>query len=182
MRKTLAILFSFILLFAAGGYRIVLTVQIKNANRSLEAKIDEKQYNEADLVEFKVALNMPYQTRQTAFERHYGEININGTAYTYVERMVDGDTLVLKCIPNKEKQELKNTADALARSNSGQQQENNGKNQVAPILKLFSGDYDDKTVTPGYSISSIPIHQTYATYCAALCNGENGAPFQPPKC
>lgn len=169
------------LLFTAGGYRILLAVQEQKAGRSLEAMIDDKQYKESDLVVIKVALNMPYQTRQTPVERHYGEIRINGMAYRYVERMVNGDTLVLKCLPDETKQALSKTADALATSNSNQQQDNNGKNQNFSLLKLLSGDYDDRTASTNITATVNLSSDTYNQYDVSLSTGTTGTPFQPPR-
>jgi len=153
-----------VLLFNLGGYRLLIaSLQIK-ADAKLESVIDNRDYNEAELVEIKVSLNMPYQQRYTGFERHYGEINIDGKAYTYVQRKIDGDMLILKCIANNEKQLLKNTAADITKSNSGQDQDTNGKKQSTSLLKIFSGDYDNNifSLLPVYSASDKTTASSYA--------------------
>ena len=124
---------------------------------------------------------MPYQERYTEFERHYGEINIDGKAYTYVKRKIEGNVLVLKCIANESKQELTKTADNLAKSNSGQEQENNGTKQSSSVLKIFSGDYDDKNQLCFLSVNDISRSLLTTDYAATLNDVLIKTPHQPPK-
>lgn len=72
----------------------------KAANRQLETALDNNSYDNSQLIEFKVALNLPYQTSNYSYERYNGEIDINGTQYKYVKRKVVDDTLYVMCIPN----------------------------------------------------------------------------------
>jgi hypothetical protein len=182
LRKIAAISFILILAFNLCGYRLLISVLQTKADAKLEARIDNNDYDESQLVEMRVALNLPYQERYTEFERHYGEIMIDGKAYTYVKRKMEGDVLVLKCIANECRQQLKKTADNLAKSNSGQEQENNGKKQSSSLLKTFSGEYDDKNnLTPmdGIAITAaIPA----SSYIALLKDALIKTPYQPPKC
>jgi hypothetical protein len=156
-------------------------MQTKEAAK-LEARIDKSDYDESQLVEMRVTLNLPYQNRYTDFERHYGEITIDGKAYTYVKRKMEGDVLVLKCIANESKQQLNNTADNLAKSNSGQDQENNGKKQSSSLLKAFSGDYDDKNNCAAIPENNCTSATLMARYIAAVKDVLIKTPHQPPKC
>ena len=106
MRKTAAILLTLILLFNLCGYRILINFLQQKADTKLETRIDNSEYDESQLIEIRVLMNMPYQQRYTAFERHYGEIEIDGKSYTYVKRKIEGDVLILKCIVNQSKEEL----------------------------------------------------------------------------
>lgn len=180
MRKTAAILFILILAFNLCGYRFVLSVLQQKADIRLESRIDNHEYDESQLVEMRVKLDLPYQSRFTEFERHYGEINIDGKEYTYVKRKIEGDVLVLKCIANESREQLNKTAGNMARANSGQDQENNGKKQTTAI-KSFSGDFDDKNqffnldITAGLSL-------VQATgYAASLADVLVLTPHQPPR-
>ena len=77
----------------------------------LEEKVDNKRYDEKDLISIKTKLDLPYYTSSPQFERAYGSITINGTSYQYVKRRVYKDTLELLCLPNQAKtkmQSLKN--------------------------------------------------------------------------
>jgi hypothetical protein len=180
LRKFAAILLIVVLVFNLGGYRFLISSLQTKADNRLEAVIDNQQYDDADLVELRVTLQMPYQDRYTDFERHYGEITIDGKAYTYVKRKIEGDVLVLKCIPNNSKQELNKTADDLVKSNSGQDRDNNGKKQTS-ALKVFSGDYDDKTQFCLLAESNSYSNTLAASYAASLNDVLISIPHQPPK-
>ena len=89
---------------------------------------------------------MPYQASQSNYERHYGEMEINGKIYTYVKRKVEEGYLVLKCIPNTAKQDIKNADNVLFTANNGLDQEHNNDKNNSPLNNLFKSifsDYDD---------------------------------------
>ena len=182
MRKIAAILCILILAFNLCGYRLLISILQTKADAKLEARIDNNEYDESQLIEMRVSLNLPYQVRYTDFERHYGEITIDGKAYTYVKRKMEGDVLVLKCIANESKQQLKKTEDNLAKSNSGQDQDNNGKKQSSSLLKAFSGEYDDKNNFAALAEKEITIAALSARYIAAVQDVLIKTPHQPPKC
>ena len=107
MKKLAAILLIAILFFNWYGYRIVTNILTQDSDKQLEARLDNNQYDESSLIEIRVALNVPYQNNQAEFERHYGEIEVNGKYYTYVKRKIDNGFLVLKCIQNYYKEKIK---------------------------------------------------------------------------
>jgi hypothetical protein len=181
LRKIAAILFVLVLAFNLWGYRMVLSFLQQKADQRLESRIDNNEYDESQLVEMRVQMDLPYQSRFTDFERHYGEIVINGKAYTYVKRKIEGDVLILKCIANESKQQLRNASDNLAKSNSGQDQENNGKKQHTPV-KSFGGDYDDKHQFCDYHAAIILSRVQSAGYAASLSDVIVLTPHQPPRC
>ncbi len=180
MKKFAAILLTLILLFNAGGYRLVIDLMQQKADNKLEARLDNSDYDESQLIEMRVSLNMPYQNRNTDFERHYGEINIDGKVYTYVKSKVEGDVLVLKCIANESKEQLKNTADNLAKSNGNQEQDNN-KKQSTSLLKIFSGDFDDKNLSFCLSAKYTSNSVLSGRYSDELKEALLLTPYHPPK-
>lgn len=146
MKKVAAILLMCLLLFSWYGYRFVTNYLQKKADRLLESRIDVNDYDESQLIEIKVALNMPYQNNWTDYERHYGEIDINGKIYTYVKRKIEGGYLILKCIPNIAKQNIRNADNILFKMNNGLDQEHSSSKNNLPInivIKNFLSDYDD---------------------------------------
>jgi hypothetical protein len=181
LRKGIAISLLLLLLFNLCGYRFVIASLQKKADTKLEASIDKREYNESDLIEVRMAMNLPYQERYTEFERHYGEVTIDGKAYTYVASKIEGDILILKCIANQSKQVLKNTASEMAKANSGHDQDNNGKKQTSSFTKIFSGDYDDKN-----QFCMLPLNE-WVTVALAKSYADNlpdavvQTPHQPPK-
>ena len=149
MKKIAAILLICLLLFNWYGYRFVTNYLQQQADRQLETRIDLNQYDESQLVEIRVALDMPYQNDQPTFERHYGEIEINGKIFTYVKRKVENGYLVLKCLPNVAKQEIKTADNILFKVNNGIDQEHsNSKNSpISSNIKNIFSDYDDYSFT-----------------------------------
>jgi hypothetical protein len=146
VRKIAAILLICLLLFNWYGYRFVTNYLQQKADRQLENRIDLNDYDESQLIEIRVALDMPYQNNQSNFERHYGEIEINGRIYTYVKRKIEDGYLVLKCIPNTTKQDIKTADNILFNANNGLDQEHSGSKNNSPInnvTKSIFTDYDD---------------------------------------
>ena len=145
VRKIAAILLICLLVFNWYGYRFVTGYFQKKADTQLEAKIDLNDYDESQLMEIRVALDMPYQVSSSAFERHYGEIELNGKIYAYVKRKIENGYLVLKCIPNTVKENIKNADNILFTANNGLDQEHNGKSNspLSNIFKSIFSDYDD---------------------------------------
>ena len=126
------------------GYRLVISIMWDSATEQMNAAIDSGEYTEAGMVEIKIPLNMPYQERLTGFERHYGEITVEGKLYIFVKSKITGAEMILKCIPNNKKQQLKNASDILAKANSVQDTEQGGKKQSSSVSKIFSEEYDKK--------------------------------------
>ena len=83
----------------------------QKADIELEARLDEHDYDDAQLIEMRVTLDLPYQTNWTNFERVDGEIEINGIHYKYVKRKVQDGQLVLLCLPNETKMRLQTARD-----------------------------------------------------------------------
>ncbi len=108
LKKLLTILLLSIYLFNLIGYNLVFQYLIDNSDIQLAHNINSKQIDERNLVEVKVALNMPYLSNTKNYERVDGQIELNGVAYNYVKRKVSGDTLYLLCVPNFSKTQLCN--------------------------------------------------------------------------
>jgi hypothetical protein len=134
-----------LLVFNWVGYKLLVNYLEKKADHQLESRIDVNDYDESQLLEIRVSLNLPYQNTWTEFERCYGEIEIDGNYYTYVKRKIEQDALVLKCIANRKKQTIKNTGNILFKAINGIDQEQNGKSQlpVTSLIKTLFSDFDD---------------------------------------
>ena len=89
------------------GYRLLTDYLQHRADQRLEARFDLNDYDESQLLEMRVALNMPYQAQSSDFERIDGEIEIDGIQYKYVKRKIEMGELVLLCLPNHSKMQLK---------------------------------------------------------------------------
>lgn len=111
LRKLAAILLLGVLIFNWIGYRLVTDFLQHHADIQLEARLDQHDYDDSQLIELKVTLDLPYQTNWTDFERVNGEIEINGIHYKYVKRKVQNGQLVLMCLPHESKMRLQTARD-----------------------------------------------------------------------
>jgi len=107
VKQLLALSLLFVHLFNLCGYTYLFRYLKQQSTEQITTQIDRHQYIDSELVEVKVALNLPYVNSSNSYERHEGEITIHGKHHNYVKRKVSGDTLYLLCLPNTEKDELK---------------------------------------------------------------------------
>ena len=95
-----------ILLFNWVGYRFFSDFLQHRADAQLEARIENNDYRDDQLIEIRIPLNLPYQANWQSFERFDGEIDVRGVHYKYVKRKIYNDSLILLCLPNKAKQNI----------------------------------------------------------------------------
>lgn len=144
MRRLTAIFLLLTLFFNLVGYKMLLQYWETEANNRLEVKIDKQEYDEKELVEMKIPLTVPYGNSSKEFERFSGEIDIAGVHYKYVQRKVYNDSLILLCIPNKEKTQIATAREAFSVLINELQKEtsnkkSSGTNSLA--LKFSLSDY-----------------------------------------
>jgi len=109
MKQTAAIFLLVIFSFNMFGYRVVYNYLANKADTKLELALDEKVYDDADLISIKQATNLPYYSNSNSFKRLDGEINVDGTIYKYVKVRVFKDSLELLCIPHLSKMKIENS-------------------------------------------------------------------------
>ena len=143
VRKILAILLLGVHLFNLGGYRLVFSNLENKMGNQMVARIDRSDYDDKDLIEVKVPVNLPYHTNWQDFERYDGEIQIAGVHYNYVKRKLQNDTLILMCIPNTDKMKLFNARETFFSLVNDMQQTESGKNLPLPVkpVKIFMAEY-----------------------------------------
>ena len=183
LKKFAAILLIAILAFNWYGYRIVTTILTKKSDQQLEAKLDKEEYDESQLLEVRVALNVPYQLDQAEFERHYGEMEVDGKYYTYVKRKVENGYLILKCIPNSDKEKIKSAADDFFKQTNGLEgnQPDKKQNNTASFAKNFWSEYDDRETN--YTIDALSALRTenFISNTSHLSDIYRSTPAQPPE-
>ena len=155
----------------------------KDADKQLEARLDDNKYDESQLIEMRVALDVPYQTSQSEFERHYGEIEIDGKYYSYVKRKIENGYLVLKCIPNSSKQMIKAAGNDFFKNANGLDQTNKDQKQGSNnnLAKNFWSEYDGREADFNIAHFSLFIDQQYADKEFGLTNMISKLPGQPPE-
>ncbi|MFT3937072.1 MAG: hypothetical protein QM726_25825 [Chitinophagaceae bacterium] len=185
LKKIASILLLGILLFNWCGYRWVINIMQQNADNKLEARLDKHDYEESQLLEIKVPLNMPYQTDWADFERVNGEIEVNGIHYKYVKRKIQDGQLVLKCIPNQTKQQLETAKKDFFKITNDIQQDNGAKksgNTGSTLVKSALGDYDNLQQLNFSARYAIQAETSYNVYQMQLVTDLlHSMPEQPPK-
>ncbi|HZI52243.1 MAG TPA: hypothetical protein VFD56_00960 [Chitinophagaceae bacterium] len=183
MKKLAAILLIAILSFNWYGYRIVTSILSKNADKKLELRLDNNQYDESQLIELRVSLNLAYQNDQGDFERHYGEIEIDGMYYTYVKRKIEDGYLIVKCIPNRSKEQIKEAGNDYFKMTNGldQNQPDKKQNSNSNLAKNFWSEYDGRETDFTIDIFSELIRKHFRNSSTALYGICLSSPGQPPE-
>jgi hypothetical protein len=185
LKKIASILLLGILLFNWCGYRWVINLVQQQEDTKLEARLDRNEYDESQLIEIKVPVNMPYQTDWAGFERYDGEIEVNGIHYKYVKRKVQDGQLVLKCIPNQTKQRLESAKDDLFKISNDLQQDNAAKKSSTPVSTLVKnalGDYDNLQQLNIAALYAALSEQSYNVYqFSPVTDLQHSTPEQPPE-
>lgn len=164
------------------GYRLLISVLSEKAVQEQEVTIDNNNFDEESLIELRIPMSLPYQNRQTGFERYYGEIKLDGKIYTYVKMKIDGDQVVLKCLPNKEKQYLVTASGNMASANSSHNMDQTGKKHSFSAVKTIGADYENRNQFFVLCHGLITNNSTYFNYYSALPEISIMIPHQPPKC
>lgn len=120
------------------------------ADRQLLNQLDHNIYDETQLVEIKIPMNLPYQPNWEGYQRFDGELEFGGILYQYVKRKVSNDTLYLLCIPNTKKMHLETAKNELFKLTIDFNQNDNSKNpgnSRVISFKSLQGEYDDYSFT-----------------------------------
>lgn len=106
LKKITAILLLSVHCFNMAGYQLFFNHLIKRTDQKMSTRIDKNNYQKDDLVELKIALNLPYYSDWKDYERFDGEIELNHVVHRYVMRKITNDTLFLLCLPDYDKTKL----------------------------------------------------------------------------
>jgi hypothetical protein len=178
-----AAILMFIFLFNLVGYRFVVDYMQKQSDEKLEVCLDNKKYNESQLIEIKIPVNLAYQTSWSQYERYDGQVNLNGITYKYVKRKLCNDTLYLKCIPNTQRMQLQAAKNEFFKNNNDITQNNSSKksdNSKSVTLKKMITEYDEQ-VLPLNTNFLFTTQKSYWLYLQnRIINSVHISPEQPP--
>ena len=144
-------------------------------------QLDNNEYADADLIELKVAMHLPYNADWKEYERYTGQIEIEGVHYNYVKRKISSDTMYLLCIPNHDKTLLYDTKYDIAEEINDRSP--GSKKNSEPASKKISqvNEYD-------FSLSPLSIESFIAKEPAFnsfevphLCSSFIPGAAQPPE-
>jgi hypothetical protein len=184
MKKIAALLLLGILTFNWFGYRLYIAIVENSENNKLEARLDENNYDESDLVSIKIsAIDLPYYTNSKLFERVDGHVEINGIKYKFVKRRMFNNCLEFLCIPNKTAMSLQTAKDNYFKSINdiqiGTQSKKSGSQQSSS--KNLSFEYyllNNSLIGNHYALS---IHNGSDLHQAYLSSSFLSLPEQPPE-
>ena len=154
------------------------------ADVKLEARLDRNDYDESQLIELRVPINLPYHNDWKEFERFSGSIEINGVHYNYVKRKVEKGELVLLCLPNDEKQQVQTTRDQFFKLVNDLQQPGSNKksdqNNSTAFKNLLSEYQKEKN---NWQIIALAATRVTAVPNADLIQSQywGDSPEQPPE-
>jgi hypothetical protein len=148
---------------------------------TLNKKIDAHEYNEAELIEFQIPLQMPYYS-DSKYESCYGEIKVNNEHYRYVKRKVSNNILYVMCLPHREKDNIAAVKSNLAKSLNGIQDNNVPQQQKQQsFIKLMLSEFLSDDLVKGITLQYIP-HQHIHSFKFTLSPQFNpGTTGQPPE-
>ena len=177
-----AAILMFILLFNSVGYRFVVDYMQKESDERLEVRFDKNEYDESQLIEIKIPVNVAYQTSWSEYERYDGEVEMDGITYKYVKRKLCNDTLYLKCIPNTQKMQLQAAKNDFFKNNNDIAQNSSKKsdNSKSVALKELIGEYDEHNfLFKPYLLSA--TQQLFGLYLQKkIITSAHISPEQPP--
>ena len=172
------------LLFNWFGYRLVFNYLQQQKDNQLEAKFDRNAYDESQLFEIRIPLNLPYQNKWSAFERYDGEVKYKGIIYKYVKRKVENNTLVLLCYPNSDKMHLANAQDEFFKLANDVQQNNQSKKPAQQNTQAFKNLITEYVQQENnWQVNALTIMKgLYIEYnFTSLSEGHLPSPEQPPE-
>jgi hypothetical protein len=153
----------------------------QNATQRLEEKIDAGQYSEAQLVEIKIPLQIPYYS-DTKYEACYGETQFNGEHYRYVKRKISDNTLYLLCLPHREKDNIAAVKTDFIKSVNDIQNNNAPQKQGPPsFIKLMLSEFlqEQKMNDPGLQLSV--LQKVYSQNSRFISQFDPQTAAQPPE-
>lgn len=182
LKQLLAILLLLIHLFYSGGYRLVFDRLEAQTGDRMITRIDADAYDERDLIEVRVPVNLPYQANWPEFERYNGEVYMDGVHYNYVKRKMHNDTLILLCLPNQEKTHLLNARETFFSLVNDLQQDVPVKQAPAPVK--FAKFVQTECIMTELEL---PVPHMFASalsnlqcHTASLLDSHERSPEQPP--
>jgi hypothetical protein len=144
VKRIASILLLAVLFFNWIGYRFFSAYMENHANTTLEAQLDQNNYDENELISIKVpAEHLAYYNNSKQFDRVDGEIEINGIQYKYVKRRIYNDSLEYLCIPNNTVMKLRSAKDEFFKLVNDLQHNGQGKKTTphSNSSRNFIADY-----------------------------------------
>ena len=183
MRKLASILMLGIFTFNIAGYQLIYNYLTSRSDAALEQQLDEKTYNEADLISIKQATNLPYYTNNETFQRIDGEVEIDGIKYKYVKSRIYNDSLEMLCIPHTAKMKIEQSKNEYAAATHDFQQDNSKKKSgsESKTCQKSLNEYEEQTLAALNSSVTVTKNKFGSFYTVPETNHFFNTPEQPPE-
>jgi len=106
LKKLIAAILLFIILFNIGGQLAIHQYLIFASDRLFNEQINKGNYKVDDLFEVKIPVKMPTIQDWTEYASICGQVQFKNNSYNYVKIKMTRDTVYLVCVPNYEKTRL----------------------------------------------------------------------------
>jgi hypothetical protein len=99
LKKLFTILLIAVFAFANFGYNLYKTVVQYQANKHAVAQINNGTYQNNNVVEVVLPLDLPYaNNQQSSYTRYEGSFEHAGIVYHYIEKKISNGKVYLKCL------------------------------------------------------------------------------------
>jgi hypothetical protein len=145
MRKLVAIFMLSIFTFNIAGYQLMYNYMENRSDAALEQQLDNKGYNESDLISIKQPASLPYYTNNEIFQRIDGEVEIDGIQYKYVKSRIYNDSLEMLCIPHTAKMKIEQSRNEYAQgAHDFQQNDTQKKGSKSESFQKSLNEYEEQ--------------------------------------
>ena len=180
LNRIIAILLLSVHFFTVCGYQLFFSLAENIADRQIVASLDANNYDESELVQIRLPLNIPYTTNWKDYERCDGNILLNGIHYNYVKRIVYNDTMYLYCIPNQQKTGLNHTKNEFARQLTDLPSNHKGDQPTTKKVNL-ADEYNTENCHYNFSTTVNGTRRFFFLNNDKLAPGFLFKPTQPPE-
>ena len=141
MRKFVAIVLIFLLIYNLLGHYLVLVYQQKVATNHFSQSLADVNIPDDDLFIIKIPASLYLPAKNTDFEPVKGSFEHKGKFYDMVKRKVEKDTLYIYCANNHKKKHIASQLADYVNSYVVDFENNKNNNQSQKLLKSFAKEY-----------------------------------------
>lgn len=144
MKKVLSLGLLLVFLFNVGGYYIVFWGLRLQSDHNLSTRLDANQYDEAETIELKIPVSLPYPIYEQDFQRVDGGFEHDGEHLKMIKHKYKNDTLYIVCIRDVETGKLVETMNSyleLTQGLDGTSSDQKALNYLSKLLKDFYSHY-----------------------------------------
>lgn len=182
MKQITTISFLIIYLLNLAGNALYIEYLIEKNNQAVTSQIDEGDYESSQLIELKIPLRAPYYSSSVKYERYYGEVNLLGKNYNYVQRKVLNDTIYLLCLPDYVKNRLEKAKTDINSGITDVQPSKGSKKGTEPAAKKAGAqnEYDEYYFSINLSARQATVNVREIKKDEGLAVAFTEGAFKPP--